>query len=165
MSTNANCVAPIFWSGEYSKRFFAAPECNRPARAREVERGPEALSSKSPKTILPLRMPHPAFGASASSVATLLAYVRKRTDGPSTFTSVWGRRRMQASPLVEVRSSSCSSPSQNLTHWRVFPDRESPTYQPRAKSIPRPEKRPYWRCRGTSSFVPATGSCPHISGV
>src|SRR5580704_655960 len=30
--------------------------------------------------------------------------------------------------------------SQNLTRWSE--DRESPTYQPRAKSIPRAEKRP-----------------------
>jgi hypothetical protein len=33
--------------------------------------------------------------------------------------------------------------SQNLTHWSVFRGRESPTYQPRAKSIPRAEKRPW----------------------
>jgi hypothetical protein len=32
--------------------------------------------------------------------------------------------------------------SQNLTHLSVFWRRESPTYQPRAKSIPRAEKRP-----------------------
>ena len=32
--------------------------------------------------------------------------------------------------------------SQNLTHWSVFQGPESPTYQPRAKSIPRAEKRP-----------------------
>jgi hypothetical protein len=32
--------------------------------------------------------------------------------------------------------------SQNLTHWRVLYGPESSTYQPRAKSIPRAEKRP-----------------------
>jgi hypothetical protein len=32
--------------------------------------------------------------------------------------------------------------SQNLTHWSVFRGRESPNYQPRAKSIPRAVKRP-----------------------
>jgi len=41
--------------------------------------------------------------------------------------------------------------SQSLTHWSVLAGRESPTYQPRAKSNPRAEKRP--RRRFWTSFA------------
>jgi hypothetical protein len=41
-----------------------------------------------------------------------------------------------------VRLTKTARQSQNLTQWGVLRGRESPTYQPRAKSIPRAEKRP-----------------------
>ena len=39
-----------------------------------------------------------------------------------------------------VRLANTARQSQNLTHRSVFPGRESPTYEPLAKSIPRAEK-------------------------
>jgi hypothetical protein len=43
-------------------------------------------------------------------------------------------RRIRSKDLLHRRGHP------HMTHWSVFQGRESPTYQPRAKSIPRAEK-------------------------